>query len=202
MDVYINLKPKATITGRKIIYLKDIADVFVSSSGGDKTENIVVYTIKDDIKKNYTISIIETVKCITNAIPSATVNNLGSTDVLIEYSPKAHKPNKIVDIIKVAIVAIVLFIGSGTAIMSFQADGELLKVMEGYYSMFYGSTEHSPLILELPYSIGLALGITVFFNHFSRSKEYKDPTPIEIQMTLYEQQTVTSMVKSINSEKS
>ena len=53
----------------------------------------------------------------------------------------------------------------------------------------------------MPYSLGLAIGITVFFNHFSRRKETKDPTPIEIQMTLYEQQTVTSMVDSIENEK-
>lgn len=114
---------------------------------------------------------------------------------------KKKKENKVLKYVKIAFVCVVLFIGSATAIMSFQADGEIGKVMDGYYHMFYGKYNHSPWILEIPYSLGLAIGITVFFNHFSRRKETKDPTPIEIQMTLYEQQTVTSMVDSIENEK-
>ncbi len=201
MDVYIKPKPKAIITGRKTIYVKDIADVFSPDKSAENIKDIAVYEIKEDKKKNYAISVMDIIKCITAKFPSFTVNNVGEGDVLIQYSPKEHKTNRFLNFIKIACVSVVLFIGSGTAIMSFQADGELLKIMEGYYSMFYGKTQHSPWLIEIPYSIGLALGITVFFNHFSRSKESKDPTPIEIQMTLYEQQTVTSMIDSIGSEK-
>ena len=41
-------------------------------------------------------------------------------------------------------------------------------------------------ILELSYSIGLALGIIVFFNHFAAYKLNTDPTPLEVEMRLYE----------------
>lgn len=201
MDVYIKPKQKAVITGRKIIYVKDLADVFSPDESADGIKNIPVYTVKEDKKKNYAVSVIDIIRCITQKYPNLTVNNVGEMDVLIQYSPSPHKEYGLLKVIKIAFVSVVLFIGAATAIMSFQSDGELSKIMEGYYNMFYGQTEHSPWLLEIPYSIGIAIGITVFFNHFSRSKESKDPTPIEIQMTIYEQQTVTSMVDSIENEK-
>jgi len=201
MVIYIKPKPKAKIYGKSIVYIRDVADIFSAENDPDKIGNIPVFEIKEKKEKNYAISIMDIIKVIAVKYPSVSVNNLGESEILIQYAPKEHYESRFKHFIKIALVCIVLFIGSGTAIMSFQADGELLKIMEGYYSMFYGTKEHSPWLIEIPYSIGLALGITIFFNHFSRSKESKDPTPIEIQMTLYEQQTVESMVDSIMNEK-
>ncbi len=201
MLVYIKPAQKTIVTGRKIVFLKDVAEVFSPDKDENKIKDIPVFEVKEDKCKNYAVSVMDIIKRITNEYPSASVVNLGEGEVLIQFSPDKHKTNSIWNFIKIAFVSIVLFIGSGTAIMSFQADGELIKIMEGYYNMFYGTTKHSPWLLEIPYSLGIAIGITIFFNHFSRSKESKDPTPIEIQMTLYEQQTVTSMVDSIMNEK-
>ena len=36
--------------------------------------------------------------------------------------------------------------------------------------------------MEVSYSIGLAVGILVFYNHFGPKKLSKDPTPIEVEM--------------------
>ena len=201
MLVYIKPVQKAIITGRRIVYLKDVAEVFSKGIGESKIKEIPVFQIEEDKSKNYAVSVLGIIKRITNEYPSASVINLGEAEVLIQFSPEKHKINKLWNFFKIAFVSVVLFIGSGTAIMSFQADGELIKIMEGYYNMFYGTTNHSPWLLEIPYSLGIAIGITIFFNHLSRKKESKDPTPIEIQMTLYEQQTVTSMVDSIMNEK-
>ncbi len=201
MDVYIRPKQKVDIIGRKIVYVKDLCEVFSCDESIEKIKNTVVYEIKDNTEKKYAVSSLDITRCIVSKFPNLTVNNLGEEAVLISYLPKAKEENKIFKFIKIALVSLVLFIGSATTIMSFQADGEFVKIMEGYYHMLYGKTDHSPLVLEVPYSIGIAVGITIFFNHFSRSKESKDPTPIEIQMTLYEQQTVNSMVDSIENEK-
>lgn len=198
MDVYIKPKQKAKISERKIVYIKDVAEVLSRDESTEAVKNIPVFVIKDDIRKNYALSVMDIIRCITEKFPDLTVNNVGEKDVLIEFCPKKKTENRVFKFIKIAAVSIVLFLGSATTIMSFQADGELLKIMEGYYHMFYGKTEHSPLVLEIPYCVGIAFGITVFFNHFSRSKESKDPTPIEIQMTLYDKQTLDSMLDSIN----
>jgi stage V sporulation protein AA len=42
-------------------------------------------------------------------------------------------------------------------------------------------------VLEIAYSAGLAAGILIFFNHFASWKMTVDPTPIEVEMRLYEE---------------
>ena len=48
------------------------------------------------------------------------------------------------------------------------------------------------LQIAFSYSIGLAVGIIVFFNHFSKKKLTKDPTPIEIEMKKYNQDLINA----------
>ena len=49
-------------------------------------------------------------------------------------------------------------------------------------------------LLSIPYSIGLGMGIIIFFNHFSKFSLTDDPTPIEIEMTTYEKETNASVI--------
>ena len=56
-------------------------------------------------------------------------------------------------------------------------------------------------ILEITYSIGLALGIIVFYGHFGSWKFGKDPTPLEVEMRLYEDDIDTAMIKQSAREK-
>lgn len=42
-------------------------------------------------------------------------------------------------------------------------------------------------ILEITYSLGIGAGVLFFFNHFGRMKLTKDPTPMQIQMRVYEE---------------
>ena len=56
--------------------------------------------------------------------------------------------------------------------------------------------ESKPMVteLEISYSIGLALGIIVFFNHFSKKKITQDPTPIEVEKKKYNQDLINSKI--------
>ena len=54
--------------------------------------------------------------------------------------------------------------------------------------------------MEIPYSIGLAVGIVIFFNHFGKKMLTTDPTPIEVQMTTYEEEVIKNQL-SIASKK-
>ncbi|MEE0884349.1 MAG: stage V sporulation protein AA, partial [Faecalimonas sp.] len=46
----------------------------------------------------------------------------------------------------------------------------------------------------LGYSVGLVAGILVFFNHFGKKKISVDPTPIEVEMRLYENDIQTTVI--------
>ena len=57
-----------------------------------------------------------------------------------------------------------------------------------------GTNSDGFTILEISYSIGLGLGIVVFFNHFARWKITTDPTPLEVEMRLYEENICKTLI--------
>ena len=65
-----------------------------------------------------------------------------------------------------------------------------------------GSKTVGVLILEISYSVGLILGVTLFFNHFGKRKVTLDPTPIEVQMRLYEDQVDTTVIQNASRKES
>ena len=60
--------------------------------------------------------------------------------------------------------------------------------------MFTGKTHEGFSVLEAAYSVGLTVGIIVFFNHFGKKKFTVDPSPIEIEMQLYENDIQTTII--------
>ena len=55
-------------------------------------------------------------------------------------------------------------------------------------------------ILEVSYCVGLALGIIVFFNHIAFKKLNTDPTPLEVEMRLYEDDISKTLIANADRE--
>lgn len=201
MDIYIKPAKKASISERKKIYVKDIAEVFAPDNLLKRVKNIKLIEIKNSEKRNYLITIIDIISAIDKALPGHTINNVGEMDTVIEFSPKKVKENKLFKILKIIFVTIILAGGSATAIMSFHSDAQMSTVFENYYYIFFNEKVENPLIIDLPYSIGLAIGIIVFFNHFSGKKITEDPTPIEVEMSLYESDVTDNIIDTLNLER-
>ena len=201
MDIYIKPTKKALIEERKKIYIKDIAEITAPENLLKNIKNIKILEIKDNKKQNYLITIIDIISAIDKALPGHTINNVGEIDTIIEYSPKKQKENKIFKIIKIVFVTIILAGGSATAIMSFHSDAQMSTVFENYYYLFFHERIENPIIIDLPYSLGLAIGIIVFFNHFSGKSITNDPTPIEVEMSLYESDVTDNIIDTLNTER-
>lgn len=198
MDIYIKPIEKAQIIERKVVFLKDIAEVFIGGQTKGDIEGIVVFQIPKDKDATYLISVIDVIKAINHQYPDATVSNVGEMDILVEFHQKAKKESKALEFLKVFLVCIILFAGASTTIMCFHTDTQVPLIFQNYYYMFFGENVDMPLIISVPYSIGLAVGVMVFFNHFSKIKITDDPTPIEIEMTCYEKETNASVVDKLN----
>ena len=69
--------------------------------------------------------------------------------------------------------------------MTFNTDVDIHTLFGNLYEMFTGQVSGGFSILEITYSIGIGLGVVLFFNHFGRLKITDDPTPLEVQMHLY-----------------
>ena len=70
--------------------------------------------------------------------------------------------------------------------MAFHNDIGIREVFGQIYELLTGQVPQSVTALEIAYSIGLALGILVFFNHIGGRRITSDPTPIEVEMRKYE----------------
>jgi stage V sporulation protein AA len=90
-------------------------------------------------------------------------------------------------ILKSACIGIVIFFGSGFSIMAFHNDIGIVNLFAQIYEQVIGAAPDGMGGLELGYSVGLALGILLFFNHISLRKKEQDPTPLQVEMSKYEQ---------------
>lgn len=201
-NVYVKASKKVNIEGKKNIAISDIAEIEGNKEIANKIKRIIVFTIENDQKKNYLLSIITVIARIQDLYENILIHNVGEEDIIISYSPikKQSKYKNLFMIIKVILVCITLFTGGGIAIMTFHTDAAVADVFVRLYSLFLGEENENPFIIEIPYSIGLATGIIVFFNHFSCKRLTDDPTPIEVEMRLYERDVEDCIIENLTDE--
>ena len=87
-------------------------------------------------------------------------------------------------------------VGAAFAIMTFNNDASVTDVFREIYRMVLGHEGQGFSVLELSYSVGLALGVILFFNHFCAWKVNTDPTPLEVEMRLYEDNISKTVIQN------
>jgi len=201
-DIYIKPKKKAALVGKRQVMVGDIADVF--AAGGIKAQaeqtRLFVYA-ESDGNGLFLVSALDVVAAISATLPGHTVINLGEKDTIVSIKSQPPKKRRWLKWLKVSLVSLVLFVGASTAIMTFHTDSQLGTVFQKYYEMFYGREVEKPYIINIPYSIGLALGIVVFFNHITGKRLTKEPTPIEVEMATYEKDVEDAVIARLELSK-
>ena len=71
---------------------------------------------------------------------------------------------------------------------------------ESFMLSSVGSDDLGFSALEISYSIGLSLGIIIFYNHLGKRKLTPDPTPVSVEMRNYEDDVNRSIVALANRE--
>ena len=139
------------------------------------------------------------IELIQKVCPNVTVSNIGEMDTLVErINVNKHKGG--IQLLKVIFVSGISFFGTAFTIMAFHNDIGINKVFGKVYELVMGVPSANYSILELSYSIGLALGIIIFFNHIGGRRITKDPTPIEVEMRNYEREANDALVETADRE--
>jgi len=200
MEIYIKPKKKVTLSNQAEITISDVADVVATKETAGKIKKMPLVAIdnKASKKQNHLISVTDIISAIQKTYPNATINNVGEMDTWVQYMTRKSPDRTWLKWLKIAFVAVVLFVGSSTAIMSFHTDGQMPKIFENYYRIFFGEEQKNPGIINIPYSIGLAVGIIVFYNHFMGKKLTDDPTPIEVEIEQYDREVTETMVDAMS----
>lgn len=164
-----------------------------------KARSLRLWKFEEGESKRQVISILKVIEQIEKACPGVSVENLGETDVVVErIDVDRHKG--FVQWCKLAFVALISYFGTGFTIMAFHNDIGISAVFSKIYEMVTGTPGDGYGILELAYSIGLAIGIIVFFNHIGGRRITKDPTPIEVEMRIYEKDVNQSLIATADRE--
>ena len=166
MDIYIKPVGKIQIVQKRNVLMKDVAELFVDGKVKSEAENLSVFHIPSDEKKTYLITVLDLIQILRREYTDAVVNNVGEKDILIEYLPRTEGRSALWTMLKVVFVSAVLFVGAATTIMCFHTDVQLPLIFQNIYYIFYGENREMPPLLSVSYSIGLGLGIIIFFNHF------------------------------------
>lgn len=197
--IYLKID-KNNLVEKKNVHMQDIAQIY----GADKKmvndiNRVTVLTVKSDKKENYIFSILKLIEQIDQLYPGIEVINLGEKDFIIHYDPPKKK-YKSIEILKVLIVSLMVFFGAAFTIMTFNEDANVKVVFDTMFELIVGRKKSGTSILEISYSIGLPLGIIVFFNHFSKVTVSSDPTPLQVQMRLYEEDLDKTLIENASRE--
>lgn len=171
------------------------ADPVVSA----KLKALKVHHFGKSEPKRCVISSLKLVEQMENTCPGITIQVLGEPDVLVEWvSVDKHKGA--VQWLKAALVCIVSFFGTAFTIMAYHNDVGINDVFTEVYRLVMNREPQGLNVLEVSYSIGLALGIIVFFNHVGGRRLTKDPTPIEVAMRNYEEDVDKTLIATASRE--
>jgi len=217
MSVTVYIKPdKNTEVCQNEVFLHQITEIWCRDKMLEaKCKDLKVMTIDSHQEERYVIPSIKLVELIQQVDTRVEVNNLGAQDVIIDYQPNVHKIGRW-DWVKTALVCLIVFFGGAFAIMTFNNDGSVSDIFKDVDRLIAGNEQREEnseesnnadksmgvLILEISYSVGLILGVTIFFNHFGKRKVTLDPTPIEVQMRLYEEQVETTVIRNASRKES
>lgn len=183
------------MVSHKKITVADVCQVYASEEKQAKlVRNVSLFQVSKQEKQKFSVSALYLIRHIMDEVPGIMVVNLGVPDLLIEYKPPEPE-KKWQDILKALIVGTIVFFGSAFTIMTFNEDASLTVIFERIYESVSGNPEGNGW-LEVSYSLGLPLGILLFFNHFASAKLSSDPTPLQIQMRQYEQQEDTTIIEN------
>src|SRR5690625_6427114 len=71
-------------------------------------------------------------------------------------------------------------------IININNDFSMQEVQQKIYYLFTRKKNKYPLLIQIPYSIGLGAGMLLFFNHWFKKKFTKEPSPLEIELHNYQ----------------
>ncbi|OLS02863.1 stage V sporulation protein AA [Tissierella creatinophila] len=185
-NVYIALDNKKTVEIDKDIYIKDIAKVRANNPGlQKKIEDLRIYKSKRKENWDY-ISADEIIQKIEEKYKDININMLGASEVLMEIKSLEDKTG-LLQFLKVLAICIILFLGAAIAIINFHEDVNMQMSLEKIYYTVSGEKKDKPLIMTIPYSIGMGVGVAIFFSRVISKSERrrKEPGPMEIELFLY-----------------
>lgn len=180
--IYIRMRNRVQVKPEESLYMKDIAQIIASEEIYEKLAMLQVLKVrpKDHI---HIIDVMKVIQYITGVFPEYEVQAVGPPQTIIEVIYK----KKGMSIPFFILVWFLLFFGAALTIMNFHEDVSMQTVHQRLYLIMTGKEVAKPLLFQIPYSIGIGLGMILFFNHVFKKRLNEEPSPLEVEMFNYQQ---------------
>jgi stage V sporulation protein AA len=209
--LYLKLNESVLAKDRHI-HIKDLGKVVCDDPEIKKrTENIRLMTFSSGIssgtkgekkhgKEQQVISVMDIIEEIKKETQDVLVNNIGAADIIVYYK-EFDGADRLKQSLKLILVCLIAFLGSGFSIMSYNSDVNMVGQLDLMQEIFAGGSETGQQIAGIAYSVGLFFGIIIFFNHGTNKKFSDDPTPLQVQMRKYEQDVNQTIITDAERKK-
>lgn len=199
MTVYLKCDRSAEVRAQDV-FLKDVAEVrCLDQTLLAKLKAIKVHHFTKDGEKRCVISSLKLVSLMEEVCEDINVQVIGEPDVLVEWI-KVDRHKGWQQWGKAAFVCLISFFGTAYTIMAYHNDVGINEVFTEVYRMTMGGEPAGLNTLEVSYSLGLAAGIIVFFNHIGGRRLTKDPTPVEVSIKNYETDVDKTLIEQAGRE--
>ncbi len=183
------------------IYLQDVAKLTCNDNKVLNRNKVrKVFSIPNGTPGRYVISAVDLVHAVAKEEPNVDVTHIGEANLVVTYEKAKHQ-QKWYSWLKTLLVCVLTFFGGAFSIMTFNTDVDTANLFSKIYTQFTGEIASGPTILEFTYSVGIGIGVIFFFNHFGKGKLTQDPTPVEVQMRLYEDDVNKTLIADKNRSK-
>ncbi len=180
--IYVELMEDVKLKPGQEVWLKDIARVW--RDDGVEKPDFPLFALEKSLVK---VDVLEVIRSLKRRLPEEEIQSVGSAFCWIQYEKKRKKAGFWGWSLAV-MIAFLMFIGGGMAILNFHEDVNMVDVHKRLVFMVTGEEVENPLWVSIPYSLGLAGGIAIFFNLIPAMKKKKDPSPLELEYQTFQEQ--------------
>lgn len=181
--LYIRLRKRLTIRPEESITLGQAARLVAAPDIEKRLAALELYRHKRTDGNRAVIDMLHIIRLIRLYEPDLSIEHYGDPQLLVLVTDKVPKPR-----MPVLVGAwLLLFFGSGLAIMNFHQDVGMKEVQQRLTSLITGEEHKHPLWFQIPYSVGIGLGMILFFNHLFRKRLNEEPNPLEVELYMYQE---------------
>ena len=180
--IYIRMRNRVQAPPEEKVLLKDIAQVIAPDEVLSHLQALMIHQLTNADRNIVIIDVMKVIQLIKSEFEEMEIQTIGPAQTIIEVTFK----KKGVSLPFFILIWFLLFFGSAMAIMNFHDDVSMKSVQEKMYTIITGKKVTKPLLFQIPYSVGLGLGMILFFNHVFKKRINDEPSPLEVEMFNYQ----------------
>lgn len=182
--LYLRMKKKTTAEIGQPIKVKDVCRLMADEEEVQMIQETPIADVTPSVGNYLMIDVLDVYRLIAEKNPRLDIRHIGPAQTIVEIQKKTKRlPKRFF----VALVWLILFIGSGLTIMNFHTDVSMQEVHQRIFYLITGKQEERPLSIQIPYSLGIGAGMILFFNHLLKKKFSDEPSPLDLEVFLYQE---------------